>query len=82
MKFNVGDLLITKDYLHNNKSVPAYVVEIHPIQVEEGWRNWWSQSITYKLFNGNTWRENINVIEDRLKDSMKRDRWYHHPVKE
>ena len=79
MKFNIGDLLITKDYLHNNKSVPAYVVEIHPIQFEEGWRN---ESITYKLFNGNTWRENISSIEDRLNDPKKRYRWHHYPVKE
>lgn len=78
MKFNIGDLLITKDYLHNNKCVPAYIIEVHPVEIEEGWRN---ESITYKLFNGNTWRENIFVIEDRLKDSIKRERWYHHPVK-
>ena len=55
MKFNVGDLLITKDYLHNNKSVPAYVVEIHPIQVEEGWRN---ESISYKLLDRKSTRLN------------------------
>lgn len=77
MKFNVGDLIIIKDYLHNNKCISAYIIEVHP--VEETWRN---ESITYKLPNGDTWRIPTSKLEAFLEEPKKRDRWYHHPVKE
>lgn len=79
MKFNVGDLIIIKDYLHNNKCIPAYIIEVHPVEIEEGWRH---ESITYKYPNGSTWRLPFSKIEAMLEEPKKRDRWYHHPVKE
>jgi hypothetical protein len=78
MKYQVGDLFITKSY-STGKKQPAFVVEVHNIDLEECWVQ---QSVTYQyLESGAKVRNTIYALEMMLNEPSKKYRWIHIPVK-
>ena len=75
MNFQVGDLLITKE--NKGKKTPAVIIEIHPIDIEFGWK---IPSATIEFFDKGKIRLPLKMIEDNINEPPKREKWYHFPV--
>lgn len=75
--FQVGDLIITKDYTNCNKKIPVVISQIHPVDTFDSWS---VESITLMYSDSHTTRLPVTAIHSFLEEPIKRNRWYHHPV--
>lgn len=74
MKYQVGDLIISKD--SRNRKRACYITEIN--RAVNGWSR---ESITIQYFQGDRVRLSVSLFETALHEPCAHNRWKHYPVK-
>ncbi len=83
MKYQVGDLIITKDTLRNCKKRTATIIQVHEPESSDDWDDPDNMSISYQYSDtGETYRLNIKYFTHHFLPTVAaKARWKHIPVK-